>query len=155
MGGVASFFEEALRAEVALTFFLPLVVYMSDAIGTQTETLTIRRMAARKLFFGREVLHEAATGLLIGLTVGVLALLIIYLWTGKLLVAVIVGAAIVASAITATVIASGLPLLMSRLKADPAAASGPVATVIQDFLSVAIYLGIAQFALWSMFQTSG
>ena len=38
-GGVASIFEESLKREVTLAFFLPLVVYMADAIGTQTETI--------------------------------------------------------------------------------------------------------------------
>jgi magnesium transporter len=147
MGGVASMFEGALKVEISLSFFLPLVVYMSDAVGTQTETLTIRRMAARNLFFGKEVFHEAAAGVLIGSIVGALAMLTLYLWTGNLVVAAIVGTAVVASAVTATLIASSLPLLLSAMKADPAAASGPVATVIQDFLSVTIYLGIAALAL--------
>jgi magnesium transporter len=43
-GGVASIFEESLKREVTLAFFLPLVVYMADAIGTQTETILVRRM---------------------------------------------------------------------------------------------------------------
>lgn len=147
MGGIASIFERSLRVEISLSFFLPLVVYMSDAIGTQTETLTIRRMAARKLFFGQEIAREAATGLIIGSIVGISSTLVLALWTGNLNVAVIVGLAVFSSAITATIIASCLPLLLSAMKADPAAASGPVATVIQDFLSVTIYLGIATLAL--------
>ena len=147
MGGVASIFERSLRVEISLSFFLPLVVYMSDAIGTQTETLTIRRMAARQLFFGKEIAREAATGLIIGSIVGISSMLLLAVWTGKFNVAVIVGLAVFSSAITATIIASCLPLVVSALKGDPAAASGPVATVIQDFLSVTIYLGIATLAL--------
>ena len=149
IGGVASSFERALRLELSLAFFLPLVVYMSDAIGTQTETLVIRRMAARKVSARREIKLESTTGLLIGLIVGFLALLTLYLWTGKITVAIIVGLAILSSAVTATVIASSLPLFLSRMKADPAAASGPIATVIQDFLSVTIYLGIASLVLYT------
>lgn len=147
MGGIASIFERSLRVEISLSFFLPLVVYMSDAIGTQTETLTIRRMAARKLFYGKEILREAMTGLIMGSVIGISATLVLVLWTSNFNVAVIVGLAVFASAITATIIASCLPLFLSALKADPAAASGPVATVIQDFLSVTIYLGIATLAL--------
>ncbi|HJS51997.1 MAG TPA: magnesium transporter [Pyrinomonadaceae bacterium] len=149
IGGVASAFERALRVEISLAFFLPLVVYMSDAIGTQTETLVIRRMAARKVPAGREIALESATGLLIGSIVGFLALLTLYLWTDKITVAIIVGLAILFSAVTATLIASSLPLLLSRMKVDPAAASGPIATVIQDFLSVTIYLGIASMVLYT------
>jgi magnesium transporter len=149
IGGVASAFERALRVEISLAFFLPLVVYMSDAIGTQTETLVIRRMAGRNVSAGREIALESATGLLIGVIVGFLALLTLYLWTDKITVAMIVGLAILCSAVTATLIASSLPLLLSRMKVDPAAASGPIATVIQDFLSVTIYLGIASLVLYT------
>src|SRR5688572_1349798 len=149
IGGVASAFERALRVEISLAFFLPLVVYMSDAIGTQTETLVIRRMAARKVPAGREIALESATGLLIGSIVGFFALIALYLWTDKTTVAIIVGLAILFSAVTATLIASSLPLLLSRMKVDPAAASGPIATVIQDFLSVTIYLGIASMVLYT------
>lgn len=147
MGGVASVFEHSLQAEISLSFFLPLVVYMSDAIGTQTETLLIRRMAARKVSVVREVVLETGTGLIIGSIIGLLALLTLYFWTGKPMLALIVGLAVLSSAITAAVIASSLPLFLSAIKADPAAASGPLATVVQDFLSVTIYLGIASFFL--------
>lgn len=147
MGGMASVFERSLQAEISLSFFLPLVVYMSDAVGTQTEALLIRRMAARRVSAVKEVMLETGTGLLIGSIIGLLALLALYLWTGKPVLALIVGLAVLASAITAAVIASCLPLLLSAMKADPAAASGPVATVIQDFLSVTIYLGIASLLL--------
>jgi magnesium transporter len=41
-GGVAAMFEVALKQEIALAFFLPLVVYMADAVGTQTETVLVR-----------------------------------------------------------------------------------------------------------------
>ena len=146
MGVVASIFERSLRVEISLSFFLPLVVYMSDAIGAQTETLVIRRMASRTLSPGSEIMKEAATGLLIGSVVGFLAAVTLYLWTGKLTVASIVGLAVASSAVTATVIASALPMALKRLNADPAAGSGPLATVIQDLLSVSIYLGIATLA---------
>jgi len=106
-------------------------------------------MAARKVPAGREIALESATGLLIGSIVGFLALLTLYLWTDKITVAIIVGLAILFSAVTATLIASSLPLLLSRMKVDPAAASGPIATVIQDFLSVTIYLGIASLVLYT------
>lgn len=48
-----------------------------------------------------------------------------------------------APTILATIIASLLPLGLARMGADPALASGPIATVVQDLLSVAVYLGIA------------
>jgi magnesium transporter len=55
----------------------------------------------------------------------------------------VIGVTLAATAVVATLVASLLPWGLARLGADPALASGPVATVLQDILSVAIYLGIA------------
>jgi magnesium transporter len=66
---------------------------------------------------------------------------------GRPAVALVVALTLAVTALAATVVASLLPLGLDRLGVDPALASGPVATVIQDMLSVAIYLGIATAVL--------
>jgi magnesium transporter len=142
-GGVAGFFESALRREVTLAFFLPLVVYMADAIGTQTETVLVRQMAYGPVSLLQQLGRESTLGVLMGLALGGAAWLGLWLWNGSGRVAAIVSLTILASAIMATLVASLLPWSLARLGVDPALASGPVATVLQDLLSVAIYLGIA------------
>jgi magnesium transporter len=142
-GGVASIFEESLKREVTLAFFLPLVVYMADAIGTQTETILVRRMVYGRVSLFRQLWREASLGLLIGLTIGGAAWMGLWLLDGRGHVASVVALTILCSSIVATLIASLLPWMLDRLDIDPALASGPVATVLQDLLSVAIYLGIA------------
>jgi magnesium transporter len=142
-GGVASIFEESLKREVTLAFFLPLVVYMADAVGTQTETILVRRMVYGRVSLFMQLWREASLGLLIGLTIGGAAWMGLWLLDGRGHVASVVALAILCSSIIATLIASLLPWTLDRLGIDPAMASGPVATVLQDLLSVAIYLGIA------------
>jgi magnesium transporter len=142
-GGVASIFEESLKREVTLAFFLPLVVYMADAIGTQTETILVRRMVYGRVSLFTQLWREASLGLLIGLTIGGAAWIGLWLLDGRGHVATVVALTILCSSIVATLIASLLPWMLDRLDIDPAMASGPVATVLQDLLSVAIYLGIA------------
>ena len=143
-GGVASIFEESLKREVTLAFFLPLVVYMADAIGTQTETILVRRMVYGRVSLFRQLRREASLGLLIGLTIGGAAVWMgMWLLDGRGHVAAVVALTILCSSIVATLIASLLPWMLDRMGIDPAMASGPVATVLQDLLSVAIYLGIA------------
>ena len=61
-GGVASMFEESLKREVTLAFFLPLVVYMADAIGTQTETILVRRMVYGRVSLFTQLWREASLG---------------------------------------------------------------------------------------------
>jgi magnesium transporter len=143
-GGVASIFEESLKREVTLAFFLPLVVYMADAIGTQTETILVRRMVYGRVSLFTQLRREASLGLLIGLTIGGAAWMGLWLLDGRGHMASVVALTILCSSIVATLIASLLPWMLDRLSIDPAMASGPVATVLQDLLSVAIYLGKEQ-----------
>lgn len=146
-GGVASAFEASLKNEVALAFFLPLVVYMADAVGTQTETVLVRRLAYGEVAVWTQLTREALIGASIGTIVAVIATVGLWIWNGHLSLALIVGASLGVTAVVAAVMASLLPLGLVRLGADPALASGPVATVVQDILSVGIYLKIATVLL--------
>lgn len=146
-GGVASAFESALRQEIALAFFLPLVVYMADAVGTQTETVLVRALAHGPVALAPQLMREGIIGLLIGLVVGGLAGLTFLWWDGRTSIALVVAVTLGVTAVVATFVASILPMALARLGADPALASGPVATVVQDILSVGIYLGIASAIL--------
>ena len=141
--GVASAFEASLKNEVALAFFLPLVVYMADAVGTQTETVLVRRLAYGEVALWEQLARELAIGAFIGTTVAVVAGGGLWLWNGHPTLAIVVGASLGVTAVVATIMASLLPMGLARLGADPALASGPVATVVQDILSVGIYLMIA------------
>jgi magnesium transporter len=142
-GGVAGHFEASLQREITLAFFLPLVVYMADAVGTQTETVLVRALSYGPVSLLAQLVREGVLGLLIGVTVGVLAGAGLLVWGGHGPVAIVIGVTLAATAVVATLVASLLPWGLARLGADPALASGPVATVLQDILSVAIYLGIA------------
>lgn len=141
--GVASLFEAALEREIVLAFFLPLVVYMADAVGTQTETVLVRSLAYGRVPIMPQLLRESVMGLLIGGTLGGLATAGLMVWGGNGPLAMVVGLTLLATSVVATLVASLLPLGFVRLGADPALASGPVATVVQDILSVGIYLSIA------------
>jgi magnesium transporter len=139
---IVGWFEDELRDEVLLAVFIPAVVYMADAVGTQTETLVIRGMAAgipvREVFF-RELATGVITGVLIGAAFFPFALA---LW-GHARVAASVALALGISCSIATLVAMVLPYVLARLGRDPAYGSGPLATVIQDLLSVIVYFSVA------------
>lgn len=146
-GGIASLFEAPLKDNITLAFFLPLVVYMADAVGTQTETILVRALAYGKVSLGTQLLREGTVGLLIGGIVGLSAGAFLLAWGGTRSVAVTVAVTLALTAMIATFVASLLPIGLSRVGIDPALASGPVATVVQDILSVGVYLGIATLIL--------
>jgi magnesium transporter len=146
-GGIASLFEASLKDNITLAFFLPLVVYMADAVGTQTETILVRALAYGNVSLGAQLLREGAVGLLIGGIVGLSAGACLLAWGGTKPVALTLAVTLALTAMIATLVASLLPIGLSRVGVDPALASGPVATVMQDILSVAVYLGIATLIL--------
>jgi magnesium transporter len=136
--GLVSAFEETLRENVLLAFFVPAVVYMADAIGTQTETVVIRGIALDvplRSIAKRELLSGAAVGCLLA---SAFFVFVAAVWEdGR--VALVVAVALLVSATIATAIAMTLPYLFDRRGIDPAFGSGPIATVIQDLLSIAVY----------------
>jgi magnesium transporter len=146
-GGIASLFESSLKDNITLAFFLPLVVYMADAVGTQTETILVRALAYRKVTLGAQLLREGTVGLFIGGIVGLSAGACLLVWGGTRPVALTIAITLALTTMLATLVASLLPIGLSRMGVDPALASGPVATVVQDILSVAVYLGIAALIL--------
>jgi magnesium transporter len=135
-------FEAQLAADVRLAFFIPGLVYMADAVGTQTEALVIRGLSVgvpvRRVFR-----TESVTGLMIGLLLAGLTLPAVWLVLGSADIAVTVSLSLIAACTVATVIAMSLPWAMARLGRDPAFGTGPLATVVQDLLTLVIYFAIA------------
>jgi magnesium transporter len=135
-------FESQLETKVLLAFFLPGVVYMADAVGTQTETVLIRGLSVG-VSLRSTVRRELATGALIGVTIAAAFFPFALAVWGEERVAFAVALALFASCSIATLVAMALPWLFQRFGADPAFGSGPLATVIQDILSIAVYFAIA------------
>ena len=133
--------EDQLSANVSLAFFLPGIVYLADAVGTQTETLIIRGLSVG-VSMRATLWREIITGVAIGATLALL-FLPIGLLTLDPTVVVVVALSLFCACTVATSIATALPALLSRLGTDPAYGSGPLATVVQDLLSIVIYFAIA------------
>ena len=115
-------FEERLEANVLIAFFVPAVVYMADAVGTQTETVLIRALAAdvsTRSIFAREVV----TGLVMGIVVGAVSFAFAVVGWGDQQVALAVAIALLASCSIATLVAMALPAAFQRSAATPP--SGP------------------------------
>jgi magnesium transporter len=135
-------FEAQLQARVALAFFLPGIVYLADAVGTQTETIVVRGLSVG-VTVRRMLRREVASGLAIGLALAAISFpFLLWRWD-ELDLALGVSVSILAACSIATAVAMALPLALDRAGIDPAFGSGPLATVIQDLLSILIYFAIA------------
>ena len=145
---VVGFFEDTLSKNLILAAFIPLIVYMSDAVGTQTEAFIIRDLAMdRKIPFLRYFTRQFLVTVVIAALCAAALFLLCILFYRDMAVGVTVGAALFAAVVSSLCTGLLIPWLLSRFHADPANASGPVATMIQDILSLCIYFTIASAVL--------
>ncbi|MBS8263118.1 magnesium transporter [Mesobacillus boroniphilus] len=139
-------FEETLNKVAILAVFIPLIAGMAGNTGTQALAVAVRGIATGDLEKESKVsiiLREAGTGFITGAICGILVTFIVYFWQGELFLGVLVGISIFITLIIATLAGSLVPLIMHRLKIDPAVASGPFITTINDIISILVYFGIA------------
>ncbi|PLT30361.1 magnesium transporter [Peribacillus deserti] len=139
-------FEETLNQKAILAVFMPLIAGMAGNTGTQALAVVVRGIATGDLKTESKwklIAKEGSTGLLIGLSCGVLVTLVVYFWQDDFYLGLLVGAAIIATLFVATLAGSLIPLLMHKMNIDPAVASGPFITTINDIISVLIYFGMA------------
>lgn len=139
-------FESTLQQVAILAAFIPVVAGTSGNGGTQSLAVVIRGIATgdfddlslKKLF-----VQEMGTGLIVGAVCGIILSFIIYLWKGEFFFGVIVGFSLMCSLFVATLAGAFVPLIMHKLKVDPAVASGPFISTISDIISMLIYFSIA------------
>ena len=135
-------FESTLQANVAVAFFVPALVYLADAIGTQSETIAVRGLSLTRSGIAHLLASELRTGMLIGATLGLLSYLPIFLAFGDARLAAAVSSGIFFAGSVAAAIGLLFPWLLARLGRDPAYGSGPIATVLQDILSLLVYFAV-------------
>jgi magnesium transporter len=142
---VVSRFENILAEQVLVSFFVPGIVYLADAIGTQTEAIAVRGLSLSQMPFRNSLLGEIKTGFLIGLTLGGLSFPLVLAAFNNVRLALAVALAIFTAGGVATTVGIVFPWILDQLGKDPAFGSGPVATIIQDVLSLTIYFVIVQW----------
>jgi magnesium transporter len=145
--GVVASFESALAAKPALAFFVPGLVYLADAIGTQSEAVAVRGLSLSRAGLPRLLGGEFRTGALIGLVLALLAFPLVWAGFGDMRLAAAVAAALACASVVATMLGLLLPWALARVGADPAYGSGPLATIIQDVLSLVIYFAFVSWVV--------
>lgn len=139
-------FEHRLEENLLVALFVPAVVYMADAVGTQTETVVIRGLSVG-VGLRQMARPELLSGLLMGLVLSSVFFPMAFFRWGDSEVAIAVSLSLFVACSVATVIAMALPWAIQRFGKDPAFGSGPLATVIQDLLSILTYFVIASYVV--------
>lgn len=150
-GSILSFFEETLQKVVALIFFMPMIAGMTGNTGTQSLAVVVRGLVTNNLdrkTATKLILREFRVGLIIGGICGLLISIIAYIWQGhNFILGFVVGLSLLVTLIVGTLAGTLIPIFLHRLGIDPAVASGPLITTINDIFSLLIYFGIASLFL--------
>lgn len=139
-------FEETLEKVALLAAFIPIISGMSGNSGTQSLAVSVRNISTGDIKEKSKIklaLRESGSGFLTGITCAVSLSLIIILLYGQPYLALIVGTSLTIAMTVGTTIGSVIPLVINRLGIDPAVASGPFITTINDIVSMLIYFGLA------------
>jgi magnesium transporter len=139
-------FESQIQERVVLAFFVPGIVYLADAVGTQTETVVVRGLSVG-VGMRQMVARELLAGLVIGLSMALVGGPMVFWGWGQADIAWCVGLSLFAACSTATLAAMTLPWMFDAIGLDPAFGSGPLATVVQDLASILIYFAVAASVL--------
>jgi magnesium transporter len=147
LGFVSSQFDAALEKTLALAYFIPVIAYISNSVGTQTEAITVRALATLKINYSTYLLREFTLGAMLGTILGALGGFGSWFISGDAGVAAVVGLSLIAASTVATGLAAGIPILFKLAGKDPALGSGPIATALQDILSLVVYFMFALIIL--------
>jgi magnesium transporter len=141
-------FDSMLEKQILLATFIPAIVYMSDAVGNQTQTIFIKAMAmSSKIDFVFYMFRETKIALVLGMILSTIVFLISALLWKSPIISFIFGFSLLMAVIGASIMAIILPIILKKFKIDPAVASGPMASVMRDIYSLSIYLSFARLLL--------
>lgn len=145
-GTIISQFEDTFQKVVALAFFMPMIAGMTGNTGTQSLAVVVRGLITRDVdrkTITRLISRELLVGILNGVICGFLISVIAFIWQGNAALGLVVGSSLVVTLIIGTLAGTIIPIILYKLKVDPAVASGPLITTLNDILSLLIYFGIA------------
>ena len=164
VSSVVGVFESVVAALPIVICFQSLVLDMAGNVGTQSLAVTIRVLMDENLSLKEELTllgKEMRVGLLNGGCLGMMALLFLgvyihvckgYVWLSAFLISGCVGVSLVVAMVISSLVGTLIPMLFHKIHIDPAVASGPLITTVNDLVAVVTYYGLAMLFLVNMFR---
>jgi len=147
---VIAVYQDTLAAAITLAVFLPMISDMSGCSGSQAVAVSMREMTLgliRPTEIARVLGKEILVGVINGVTLGVLLGCIALLWKGNPYLGLVVGGALAVNTTVAVCWGGMLPLILRRLKLDPALVSGPLLTTVTDMSGFFLVFSFATIVL--------
>ena len=164
VSSVVGVFESVVAALPIVICFQSLVLDMAGNVGTQSLAVTIRVLMDENLSLKEELAllsKEMRVGLLNGGCLGLMALAFLgiythlckgYVWLSAFLISGCVGVSLVVAMVISSLVGTLIPMLFHKIHIDPAVASGPLITTVNDLVAVVTYYGLALLFLVNMFH---
>jgi magnesium transporter len=152
-GGVAASqiikgYEMQIDINPALAFFIPLIVATAGNVGVQSSAIIVQGLASKdfhvqSLF--KRVGKEALVGMFVGFICSIVIFGISYVFIDDIRLGITISISLFLVVVIAAVLGSLVPLLLDRIKIDPALATGPFITTANDIIGLTIYFMVAYF----------
>ena len=143
-------FQDVLEQIVYLAILMPIVASMGGVAATQTLTIVLRGLTLEQInssnlrwLFKREL----AVSILNGIVLSVLVGLITFIWFGEIILAILISCALIINLISSVIAGIFVPLILRRLRQDPAIAGSVVVTTVTDVVGFLSFLGLATIFL--------
>ena len=143
-------FEATLQQKIALAILMPVVASMGGIAGTQTLIIVTRGIATGRVTTANIkslINKEVAISVLNGVIWSIVIALVTYYWFSDVVLSVVIGLAIIVNLVVAAFSGAFLPLLLTKLKIDPALAGGVILTTITDVIGFVAFLGLAALVI--------
>ena len=147
---VIALYQDTLAAAITLAVFLPMVSDMSGCSGNQAVAVSMRELSLGLVKPGEilwVVLKEARVGIINGVVLGILLGLVAFVWQNNIWLGIVVGGALAANTLVSVTLGGALPLLLKRMKMDPALVSSPLLTTVTDMCGFFFVLSFASAVL--------
>ena len=164
VSSVVGVFETVVAVLPVVMCFQSLILDMAGNVGTQSLAVTIRVLVDENLTLSKKLQllwKETRVGLLNGAILAVMALGFLgcyihffkgYVWTSAFLLSGCVGLSLIVSMVISSLVGTLIPMLFHKIHIDPAVASGPLITTINDLVAVVVYYGLAMVVLIDLFH---
>ena len=147
---VIALYQDTLAAVITLAVFLPMVSDMSGCSGNQAVAVSMRELSLGLVRPGElfwVLAKEAKIGIINGLVLGLLLGGVAYYWKGNPWLGIVVGGALAANTLVSVTLGGMLPLILKRLRLDPALVSSPLLTTVTDMCGFFFVLSFASSVL--------
>jgi len=150
---IVTFFKPTMDEVISLAVFMPIIAAMSGNIGIQSSSILIRGLATGSTSFNNFwsiIYRELRVGAVIGAVCGLLVGFVVHFWRlnmDSIDIGLAVGIAMMVAMTVAAVMGTLIPFLLDKLHIDPAVATGPFVTIMNDIVGLTIYFSVANILL--------